>query len=625
MQIFRLPWFLLHSDSFSTTGNDELDGLNCLEPSPLVRLTSDGALLSELLQTLESGGDAGVPIFSDSTIDAIMGDQMRSMAAEIEEEMKSNSAHSIENHKNDSMTESSSIAVHNNLPRNDFAPSRSVTDGICHIDVQNKGSGRHAMGKSMNHPLANSSASDLHSEQMHGGYRDSNWNAGRPTNLYLTVVNGQILCDCFGSAMLNILPSGQNLNAAVPGAAVQYVPFLENSYVADPCNIEGSKENFLHIFPGKPLPSSIHVSDVEKATSASERSNVPEEGMNLSRVSRMPPPPPRPPLMVHTDEYCDDNNSNSRATLKRERSGNAATLGQHLKSTRCMEKHGKIRAAPDKEDLLNALSCHTRDLPSLNEVPSPAAPKLSDYRLGEGAYISTELVETPDELLLLQSDKNVTEDPEYLRQRPENDDRGNKKMHHATGSTYGSKTGCLSERKDVSGADIDLSDVHPVSNLPPHISTAISAVVVSVYGTMDPPPEKRRGRKPKNVQNSNCPEAQHLNDRCILSELLAQDPSLLSLSRAELKKLVRKEKNRRSAKLSRQKLVDYTASLERKVKALQKEQETLLGWLKDPPSGTLPHRIFLHDSIIISDDGNQVDKNTNSCLVRNSLTRHLSI
>lgn len=55
------------------------------EVSPLLTLTSDGAMLQELLQTLELGGNGtevpGGRIFSEDTINAIMGEQLREMAA----------------------------------------------------------------------------------------------------------------------------------------------------------------------------------------------------------------------------------------------------------------------------------------------------------------------------------------------------------------------------------------------------------------------------------------------------------------------------------------------------------------------------------------------------------------
>jgi hypothetical protein len=78
-------YYLTYYIYINLAGPEEL--LPPTEVSPLLTLTSDGTMLQELLQTLENGGTAaevpGGRMFSDDTINAIMGEHFREMAADV--------------------------------------------------------------------------------------------------------------------------------------------------------------------------------------------------------------------------------------------------------------------------------------------------------------------------------------------------------------------------------------------------------------------------------------------------------------------------------------------------------------------------------------------------------------
>lgn len=109
-----------------------------------------------------------------------------------------------------------------------------------------------------------------------------------------------------------------------------------------------------------------------------------------------------------------------------------------------------------------------------------------------------------------------------------------------------------------------------------------------------PKPGKRRGRPPGRTQTipAAVGEPREPTDAEILEHLLREDPARRQLPADEIKKLVRREKNRISAAISRARVQQYTAALESRVRTLQAEQAELYGWLQAPPQA-LPHRVLL--------------------------------
>lgn len=118
-------------------------------------------------------------------------------------------------------------------------------------------------------------------------------------------------------------------------------------------------------------------------------------------------------------------------------------------------------------------------------------------------------------------------------------------------------------------------------------------VMALMQAALTPKTGKRRGRPPgARVGIASADEPHEPTDAEILESLLKEDPTRRQLPVDELKKLVRKEKNRISAATSRNRTANYTSALESRVKALQAEQAELSGWLQAPPQA-LPHRVML--------------------------------
>lgn len=106
---------------------------------------------------------------------------------------------------------------------------------------------------------------------------------------------------------------------------------------------------------------------------------------------------------------------------------------------------------------------------------------------------------------------------------------------------------------------------------------------------------KRRGRPPgRSKSNNSIPGFVEPSDTEILANILLDNPELRKSSTDELKKLVRKEKNRISAAFSRYKMTYEMKLLESKVKKLEAEKTNLSEWLQTTPE-VQPHRILLAD------------------------------
>lgn len=125
------------------------------------------------------------------------------------------------------------------------------------------------------------------------------------------------------------------------------------------------------------------------------------------------------------------------------------------------------------------------------------------------------------------------------------------------------------------------------------IDEEMSRIIDATLST--PAGGKRRGRPPgRSKSNNSIPGFMEPSDAEILANLLLDNPKLRTSSTDELKKLVRKEKNRISAAFSRYKMTYETKLLESKVKKLEAEKINLSEWLQSTPE-VQPHRILLAD------------------------------
>ena len=110
-----------------------------------------------------------------------------------------------------------------------------------------------------------------------------------------------------------------------------------------------------------------------------------------------------------------------------------------------------------------------------------------------------------------------------------------------------------------------------------------------------PPGARRRGRPPGRSKHADIiPGFVEPTDAEILANLLLENSQLKSVSTDELKKLIRKEKNKISAAISRYRIQYETKVLEGKLKKLEQEKLSLSQWLQTTPE-IQPHRMLLAD------------------------------
>ncbi|GAB4813794.1 hypothetical protein N2152v2_000840 [Parachlorella kessleri] len=130
----------------------------------------------------------------------------------------------------------------------------------------------------------------------------------------------------------------------------------------------------------------------------------------------------------------------------------------------------------------------------------------------------------------------------------------------------------------------------------PQLSAAeeeeINAIIAKALAK---PPGKRRGRPPGRRSGALPPEYEaELEEATILRELLLE-PENRALPIEQLKALMRREKNKKMAAISRTKNVMHVCQLEDKVRKLSEEREWLAQQLVHGPSPDLPpHRVMLH-------------------------------
>lgn len=134
-----------------------------------------------------------------------------------------------------------------------------------------------------------------------------------------------------------------------------------------------------------------------------------------------------------------------------------------------------------------------------------------------------------------------------------------------------------------------------------------------------PPGVKRRGRPPgrsKNIADI-LPEGWvEPTDAEILANLLLERPSLKTQGADELKKQIRKEKNKISAAMSRVRLTNETKDLEGEIRKLEEEHSTLSEWLT-MGSGSVARRQ--------SGEADGAGGGQDGHVVKNTLIRHFSL
>jgi hypothetical protein len=565
----------------------------------LLRLTSDGALLTELLQTLEAGADGGAPLFSDNTINAIMGEEMRDIAADVALEMQADAVPHFESkHSEDPCVSKAAPAV----MQNTGAPSSILPE-------------------------------------------------------YLALLNGQPLCNDAGSLKTVSLPEEhQQLVLDSPsGATIQYVPVLGSTLLEPPGQAQGQ----WMILKGVPFdPQNRFTPQSEEHTHAAEQQKLVESSSTKDEtsapVSSAEDVQPMPfdhdalgqlPSFVHSP----------RQGLKRERSVKASTLqslldpsrscyklaragtGMNMVNAACLPPLLDISTSPDSAlvGLTTFGSADQFSPPSelgresvpryLGEVKSepvfsPREPPLQVPQCASTASqpipanTSTPVVDRyqqPHQFSLQRSRSIVNPYYSQYPQPPVN--YGMPPVSFPILSMNGEPSEADGPSASNPQPAAALSDRPPPD---PSLVAHINAVIAAVYDTRElAGGKKRRGRKPKES------DAQQ-NDAEILQQLLLEDPSRLTMQPDALKKMVRKEKNRRSAAASRQRSLEYTSSLEARVEKLHAEQAWLTAWLQAPPT-VPPHRFILSGAGMATSGGDE--NGFEMLLPTEPPLRHLSI
>lgn len=304
--------------------------------SPLFRLTSDGALLDELLRTLGTSEQpaAAPPLFSDHTINAILGNDLRDIAAEIETEMQKTHTRTpifvqqdeqmaLEKQGGTTGVKSTSAGQHFQTLQqaaealgiaSAIRPQPSPTLARASALLTATGSSFPSLNQSHiaapPNPAASRgplvAASSLIPSQPAAHPARRKMTIEKPAALslpplppmpparpppppqhYIAILNGQIV-QRNGTALLTTLPPGtRQLTIQLPGSGsvLQYIPVLNSSIVTP-------KQQAVPATPEQLLASTKQLVAV---AAAQQIKLAQQQGYPTAPASMMPPPPPRLP------------------------------------------------------------------------------------------------------------------------------------------------------------------------------------------------------------------------------------------------------------------------------------------------------------------------------------------
>lgn len=640
-------WQRLLTAHFSG-GTDEVG--QPTEVSPLLRLTSDGSMLAELLQTLEtSPGDGielgGTPLFSDNTINAILGEQLREVAAQaVKDEggvdgaglfgpepaagqskasrsstdqaaQKASLPMSLSQVTAALQDEHAQIVASSGILTTELsAPSVSAayvfpTSVAVHQQQQQVSMMANVPPPSLNATLLTPSTAVYGAPASFGGGTvGNNYVSHQQQQQYVTLLDGRVLQQADGSAVLATMPTSLSTPAQMqlPGTSsvLHYVPVLNSNVVAiTPPTSTVYQAAPLQVPAAASRATDIMATQQLLATALEQQQHLQAAAAALA----MPPPPPKQPQPQSQPPKKKD-----WAMIFQDRSDSDG-VGQSKSMPVTIPVLRPAGGARDNapEHALPNRPCHKRDrsLRSANPLQSLDASVAPTIKLARA------------DGQLMAEGQNEQEQEQNQEQNQERCQQifVNKKTSMSPDSLFLTPLSTPGSCGDASplAADAVLGLAGPndsealekqttmqgeglVSNQPMlrhKDSTEPSSHQgeVGAHHSLVAQQGKRRGRPPgrPNVGAPPAPnEPREVGDAEILELLVSQDPSRLSLSSEELKKLIRKEKNKISAAISRHRTQHYTAVLESQVKKLQQEQEALSGWLTSPPEAP-PHRILL--------------------------------
>jgi hypothetical protein len=655
-------------------GTDEAGPQQQGTGDPLLRLTSDGAMLSELMHVL--GGDSvrgdehqegahkilaedaqekatgrdekvghehiddimaqNAPLFSEKTMNMILGEQLRNIAAEYrcdngsdrsqdaKEKLGPSRSNILETatkrtsqqHMYDQPSHQMNIMPHNSSTR--------LNDEKC-LD---RGTGVLERRSNLPQELLQEaySGGNLHSNQFvnqtQAGYVDHigpTTDQSKAEQQYITLLDGRILQRSNGSAVVATLPEGQiHLTVPIPGSSsvLQYVPVLDSKIVTHPVDEQrnGISQMQLNI------------------------SNEPSRGFAQHSVI---------------------NSSAHLSVSATDQLVEAAALQHRMLTERC-SLSTEIRQESNKMEPCLTNAVHHKPIPKLVPLFSPnTSPHVPiEAKALDGQSILESLPSSTSEI-------GISRKPSHKRERSlASTDLLASEQLHAPQLKQANANSLVSGKVETSLPNLEssmniklLSHDEPrrdhsvqQNNLPSptetecpisvdlgNITDASLPRLLKYYkqeieideetsklieNTLSVPEGTKRRGRPPGKKNSSCniPGYIEPTDSEILAALLNEDPGRKLMPPEELKKLVRKEKNRISAAFSRIKSDYETKKLEGEIQQLEAECLALSEWLNSSVSSSpevLPHRLLLSNGQKISiKDPSEVIK---------PLVRHLSL
>jgi hypothetical protein len=367
---------------------------------------------------------------------------------------------------------------------------------------------------------------------------------------YLTLLDGKILLKTDGSAFVATLPDGQaQLTVPIPDSTsvLQYIPLVGSTVLSQPQH--QAQVNVAPVFDG----GVSNPSHTKISASAS-----PFDQRNLLSPSQ-------------TEQMVAD--AQKQHSQLQQQTSSQQLPRPHLR----LVESGTVDTQPSVgapgENLLDRKVSHKRE------------------RSGTVASLMvSESLQAPERKLTNNMTQQIKNSDDGDEQSP-NSSLSPPSCGKASCSTIAA-TGKSSEPNETGNDDIGtyMKSIKRFSD-GLKIDDELAGIIERTLAT--PPGVKRRGRPPGRSKNTEgIPGFFEPSDAEILANLLIADANLRTSPPDELKKLIRKEKNRISAAISRHRMTHETKMLEGQVKQLEEEKTSLSQWLSSTPE-VQPHRILL--------------------------------
>ena len=409
-----------------------------------------------------------------------------------------------------------------------------------------------------------------------------------PEQKYITLLDGKILQTADGNAIVATLPNGQaQLTVPIPGSSsvLQYIPMLESTVAATVSNTTGRHIN---------LPTPAMPVESPHLPSSPYESYSPNHNLCLSTTEQMMEAAAKQQQLLQQQAA-------TRAALPRK----SQSAGEASRDTSSSQRqYMKPQLRPILKPLSTSNSNPEHSNPALETLPSATSDatgevqrKVSHKRersLAATGLLVSDAIPAPP-----QSVSRMSDDPEFYEGQiakvspnsslsPPNEDCKISDM----------KEEDIISNFDENAAKLGLTPVE-TNTILRHLKNRdikLSAEILQIVDQILPPVGiKRRGRRPGQKLKDQLPGIIEPTDSDILITLLLEDPSAKTLPLEELRKMIRKEKNRIAAALSRVRSEYKMKNLERDLQELQRESSALNKWLDSTPE-VKPHRLLFKNN-----------------------------